>query len=163
VAEYEALVLGLRVAKYIGIEAISMFGDVKLILNQIINIYQAKHPRLRDYRNKVWDLVESFFLSFNISFIPREENVITDSLVVSASNFIVPLPPEIKYDVEVKYRPSIPNNVKNWKVFEDDLEIKIFLETIGEFSASHIDQDNDSKSNPHADVFLKKFANHHIV
>ena len=47
-----------------------------------------------------------------------------DSLAASASNFKIPLPPKLKYDVEVKHRPSIPNNVKHWKVFEDDLEIK---------------------------------------
>jgi hypothetical protein len=67
-----------------------------------------------------------------------------DSLVVSASNFRVPLPPKLRYDVEVKYRPSIPDNVKHWKVFEDDHEIKRFLETVDEFSALHIDQDPDS-------------------
>jgi ribonuclease HI len=49
VAEYEALVLGLRVAKDMGIEEISVFGDAKLIVHQIKNIYQAKHPRLRTY------------------------------------------------------------------------------------------------------------------
>jgi hypothetical protein len=63
----------------------------------------------------------------------------------------------------VKYRPSIPDNVKHWKVFEDDLEIKKFLESVDEFFALHIDQDHDSESNPHADVFLNKIANHHIV
>jgi hypothetical protein len=62
-----------------------------------------------------------------------------DSLVVSTSIFRVPLPPKLKYDVEVKYRPSIPNNIKHWKVFEDDLEIKIFLDIVGEFYALHID------------------------
>jgi ribonuclease HI len=141
VAEYEALVLGLRAAKDMGIKEISVFGDAELIVNQIINIYQAKHPRLRTYRNEVWDLIDSFFLAFNISFIPREENTVVDSLAVSASNFRIPLPPKLRYDVEVKYRPSIPDNVKHWKVFEDDLEIKRFLETVDEFSALHIDQD----------------------
>jgi hypothetical protein len=111
----------------------------------------------------VWDLIDIFFLAFNISFIPREENIMVDSLVISASNFRVPLPPKLKYDVEVKYRHSIPNNVKHWKVFEDDLEIKRFLETFDEFFSLHIDQDQDSKSSPHADVFLNKIANHHIV
>jgi hypothetical protein len=111
----------------------------------------------------VWDLVDSFFLAFNISFIPRGENAMVDSLVVSASNFKVPLPPKIKYDVEVKYKPFIPDNVKQWKVFEDDLEIKIFLETVDEFSSLHIDQDHDSESNPHAEVFLNKIVDHHIV
>jgi hypothetical protein len=111
----------------------------------------------------VWDLIDSFFLAFNISFIPREENTVVDSLAVSASNFRVPLPPKLRYDIEVKYRPSIPDNVKHWKVFEDDLEIKRFLETVEEFSALHIDQDPNSENEPHTDVFLKKIANHHIV
>jgi hypothetical protein len=48
-------------------------------------------------------------------------------------------------------------------VFEDDLEIKGFLETVDDLSALHVDQDHDSENNPHADVFLNKIANHHIV
>jgi ribonuclease HI len=71
VAEYEALVLGLRAAKDLGIEEISIFGYAELIVHQIINIYQDKHPQLRSYRNKVWDLIDNFFLDFNISFVPR--------------------------------------------------------------------------------------------
>jgi ribonuclease HI len=51
VAEYEALVLGLRASKDMGIEELSVFGDVELIVHQIKNIYQTKHPRLRSYRN----------------------------------------------------------------------------------------------------------------
>jgi ribonuclease HI len=163
VAEYEALVLGLRAAKDLGIKEISMFGDCELIFHQIRNIYQSKHPQLKSYINEVWDLVDSFFLAFNISFVPREENAMVDSLAASASNFRVPLPSKLRYDVEVKYRPSIPNNVKHWKVFEDDLEIKRFLETVDEFSSLHIDQDPDSQINPHDDAFLNKIANHHIV
>ena len=59
--------------------------------------------------------------------------------------------------------PSIPDNVKYWKVFEDGLELKIFLETIDEFSTLHIGQDHDSDVTPHDDVFLNKIDNHHIV
>jgi ribonuclease HI len=153
VAEYEALVLGLRATKDMGIEELS-FWDVELIVHQINNIYQAKHPRLKTYINEVWNLVDSLFLAFNISFIPREENTLVDSLVVSASHFRVPLPPKLKYDVGVKYRPSILDNIKNWKVFEDDNEIKKFLESVDEFSALYIDQGHDSESSPHVDVFL---------
>jgi ribonuclease HI len=163
VAEYETLVLGLRAAKDIGIEELLVFGDAKLIVHQIKNLHQTKHPRLRSYTNEVWDLVDSFFSTFNISLIPREENIVYDSLVVSASNFRIPIPPKIKYGVEVKYMPSMPDNVKYWKVFEDDLELKNFLETIDEFSALHINQDHDPEITPHANVFLNKISNHHIV
>ena len=79
------------------------------------------------------------------------------------SNFKVPLPPKLKYDVEVKYSPSIPDNVKLWKVFEDYIEIKRFMETMEEFSALHIDQDLDDENNPHVDKFLNKIADHKIV
>ena len=122
--------MGLRAAKDMKIEELSVFGDAYLIVHQIRSIYQENHPSLRTYRNEVWDLIDNFFLTFNISFIPREENALADSLVVFASNFKVPLPPKLKYDVEVKYRPSIPDNVKHWKVFENDIEIKRFLETM---------------------------------
>ena len=99
------------------IEELEVFGDAELTIHQVKNMYQAKHPRLRTYINEVWDLVDSFFLSFNISFVPREENTMEYSLAFSTSNFRVSLPPKLKYDVEVKYRPSIPDNVKHWKVF----------------------------------------------
>jgi ribonuclease HI len=163
VEEYEALVLGLRASKDMRIEEITVFGDAKLIVHQVKNLYQAKHPRLRTYRNEVWDLVDSCFLAFNISFFPREKNTMEDSLVISTSNFRVPLPPKLKYDVKVKYRPFIPDNVKHWKFFEDDIEIKRFLETMDDFSSVHIDQDHDTKKNPHADIFLNKIVDLHIV
>jgi ribonuclease HI len=53
VAEYEALVLVLRAAKDMNIEELAVFGDVELIVHQVRNRYQAKHPRLRAYRNEV--------------------------------------------------------------------------------------------------------------
>jgi hypothetical protein len=90
-----------------------VFEDVELIVQQIRSAYQAKHPRLKSYRNEVWQLIDSFFSTFNIYFVPREKNTVADSLATSASNFKVPLQPKFRYDVEVKYRPSIPNNVKH--------------------------------------------------
>jgi ribonuclease HI len=163
VAKYQSLVLDLRVDKDIKIEEITVFGDVELIVHQVKNVYQAKHPRLRTYKNEVWDLIDSFFLAFNISFVPREENTMSNSLFISASNFRISLPPKFKYDVEVKYRPSILDNVKHWKDFEDDIEIKIFLETMDEFCGSHIDQDQNIEERAHVDIFLNKIVDHHIV
>ena len=85
VAEYEALVLGLRAARGMGIHEVAVFGDAELVVQQIRSAYQAKHPRLRNYRIEAWDLIDNFFSAFNISFIPREDNVVADSLAVSAS------------------------------------------------------------------------------
>ena len=71
-----------------GIQEVAVFGDAELIVQQIRNAYQAKHPRLRSYRNEVWDLIDSFISAFNISFIPREENTVANSLATSASILI---------------------------------------------------------------------------
>jgi ribonuclease HI len=150
VAEYEALVLGLRAAKEMGIEEVAVFRDAELIVQQVRNAYRVKHPRFRSYKNEVWDLIDNFFLAFNISFIPREENTLADSLVVSASQFRIPLPPKFKYD-------------EDWKAFEDNIEIIKFLESVDEFFALHIDQDHDPKGDSHPEVFLNKISNHHIV
>ena len=67
---------------------------------------------------------------------------LVDSLAVSASLFFPPLPPKLSYDVQVKYRPSLPDNVKFWKVFENDDELSKFLQLVDEFSDIHIDQEN---------------------
>jgi hypothetical protein len=48
-------------------------------------------------------------------------------------------------------------------VFEDDLEIERFLQSVDEFSALHIDQDPDLEDDSHPGVFLNKIANHQII
>jgi hypothetical protein len=88
---------------------------------------------------------------------------VVDSLATSTSNFNVPLPPKLRYEVELKYMPFIPDNVKHWKVFEDDHEIKRFLETVEEFSALHIDQDTVSEAKLDDGNFLSKIAERDIV
>jgi ribonuclease HI len=67
-AEYEALILGLRVLKELGAKRIAVHGDSKLIINQVKGIYQSKHPRLRAYKNLVLDLLEEFS-EYNLSVI----------------------------------------------------------------------------------------------
>ena len=60
VAEYEALILGLKALKDLQAQKINIQGDSKLVIKQVQGSYQAKHPRLRTYRNLVVDLLESF-------------------------------------------------------------------------------------------------------
>jgi len=74
VCEYEALVLGLEAARRMKIKNLKIFGDAELIVKQVNRQYQAKHPRLRSYRNCVWDLIENFFSFVKIHYIPRTEN-----------------------------------------------------------------------------------------
>jgi len=63
-------------------------------------------------------------------------------LAVSVIIFRVPEHPKEKYQIEVRHRPSIPNNVEHWQVFEDDEWINRFLQRSGEFENVKIDQEN---------------------
>jgi len=44
----------------------------------------------------------------------------------------------------VKYSLSLPNNVKYWKVFEEDDEINRLLQVFDEFVERHIDQEKET-------------------
>jgi ribonuclease HI len=100
-AEYEALILGLNTLKILGAKRIVVHGDSELVINQVKGIYQSKHPRLREYRNIVLDLLESF-IEYNLLMIPRGRNLIVDALATSASVFKIPIFPNRKYDIQVK-------------------------------------------------------------
>jgi ribonuclease HI len=103
VCEYEALVLGLETTKKTKIANIIVYGDVELIVKQIKKIYQAEHPRMRFYRNFVWDLIENLFLTFNIHAIPRHENQQVNFLAVATSTFRPPEVQNIKYEENLKF------------------------------------------------------------
>jgi hypothetical protein len=60
ICEYKALVLGLEATRKLNIKNLEVYGDAELIVKQINRQYQAKHPRLRSYRNCTWDLIENF-------------------------------------------------------------------------------------------------------
>ena len=75
---------------------------------------------MKNYRKKVWDEIEGFY-AFSIEAIPREMNTKADSLVVSTS---LPLPhqkfKDKKYQIEIVYRASVPDNIDSLQAFEDD-------------------------------------------
>ena len=75
--------------------------------------------------------------------IPRNENTVADSFVV-AGKFKTLTAGQRKYKVDIVNRPSIQDNSKYWQVFEDDMQIKIFLELSGEFVNNQIDSENDN-------------------
>jgi ribonuclease HI len=143
IAEYEALVLGLNAAKDMKIQGLKVFGDADMIIQHIKNNFQSKHVRLKAYIDEVWNLIYSF-LAFNISYIPRAMNQLANSLAISVNTFNPSMPPKINYEIQVKYRPSLPDNVKFWKVFDDGEQLVRFLEVIDEFSTLHIDHENQN-------------------
>jgi hypothetical protein len=65
------------------------------VINQVKGIYKTKHPRMREYRNIVLDVLENF-TEYNLSVIPRGKNLIVDALATSASVFKIPIFPNRK-------------------------------------------------------------------
>ena len=126
--------MGMKEAKYLGAEQLIAFGDSELVIKKLRNNYQVKISKLKNYRNEVWDLIEHYFSTFKINFVTRGENQIVYSLAIAASNFKDPLDVKAVYDVQIKNRPSIPDNIKHWLVFEDDKEIQNFLECVEELA-----------------------------
>ena len=135
-AEYEYLILGLDVLKKMKAQNISVFGDFELVIRQVEGIYQTKDVRTRAYRNLVLDLLENF-QSYSFIVKTRDQNSIADSLVVSASIFIIPIHSTKKYEIEVCHRTAIPDNITNWQVIEDDQQVKNFIELKEEFESTH--------------------------
>ena len=91
VAKYEALLLGLHALKDLGAQRIKVLGDSELVINQVNDSYQTKHPQMRAYRNEVWDMIGNFFTEHTIQVVSRNENTVADSLAVAARKFKTPI------------------------------------------------------------------------
>ncbi|XP_051121614.1 uncharacterized protein LOC127245013 [Andrographis paniculata] len=117
-AEYEALLVGLRILRKKGAKAIRAQGDSQLILKQITGEFQCKDERMRNLRMEVVRMLQTFDDAV-VEFIPRAENKIANDLAQEASG----------------YKSSSAGNFKSGRVYlypvdaEDwRMELKKYLE-----------------------------------
>jgi ribonuclease HI len=130
VAEYEALLLGLEVCKDMGVKCLNIKGDSDLVIQQLKNNFACKSERLKKYRNAIWDSMEDPD-ALNLIAIPREQNYNADELAVAAST--LQLSHELikeNVSMEVIFRPSVPDNMDHWQIFDDDKQTIRFLTQI---------------------------------
>ena len=92
------------------------------------------------------------FDAFNINLIPRLQNAVADLLATSAAIFV---PTNNKCSIELIFRPSIPENVTNLRVFDDYQQILEFLTNDETFKDSVID-DDDHQANIQSGNFIPK-------
>ncbi|GJW00812.1 reverse transcriptase domain-containing protein [Tanacetum coccineum] len=83
-AEYEALLVGLRIADSMRVKHIEAFTDSKLVGNQKNILYQAKEEAMQLYLRKAKDLITRF-RSFSITQVPRSQNKQANALCKMAS------------------------------------------------------------------------------
>jgi len=79
VAEYEALVHGLKVAKEIAIRRILCFGDSDLVIQQVSGLWDALDPNMALYRFHV-QKISGYFEGCEFHHVPRVENEVADML-----------------------------------------------------------------------------------
>jgi hypothetical protein len=144
IAEYEALMLGLKLLKKNGAKQIMVRGDSELIIKKIKGEYAAKHPRLRAYRNVVLDALQCF-TEVDLQVMPRGQNILAYRLATSTTTCKIHFHPTCKYTVEVKCRPTIPDNIRYWQVFGNDDQIEDFLQCKNDFECTNIDLEQDEE------------------
>lgn len=78
-AEYEAIIGGIRLAKQVGAERVRIRSDSRLIVGQIPGTFEAREDRMMRYKDLALELLSSF-TAFEITQLPREENLDVDML-----------------------------------------------------------------------------------
>jgi len=78
-AEYEALIVGLRLAKDLGARKLRCNTDLRLVVGQVQGEYQVKDDLLLQYYHKVVEAMKEFE-EVTLHHIPRAENARADRL-----------------------------------------------------------------------------------
>ena len=78
VAEYQALIVDLQMALDMKISYLKVYGDSKLVINQLLTHYEVKHEGLILYFQMATRLIEKFDV-VSLEHIPKSENRMADA------------------------------------------------------------------------------------
>lgn len=84
IAEYEALVNGIKLGIEWKVIKLYIYGDSQLIINQINDVYQTWDEKPVPYKRMVDDL-KKYFIFVSFQLIPRSTNRTTDAMATLAS------------------------------------------------------------------------------
>ncbi|CAM8907777.1 unnamed protein product [Rhodiola kirilowii] len=84
-AEYQALLLGLQMARQIRIDEMDIYGDSQLVINQVLGEYEVRKDDLIPYHRHATQLLNEFD-SISIGHVPRSANKLADALTNLAAN-----------------------------------------------------------------------------
>ncbi|CAI9778484.1 unnamed protein product [Fraxinus pennsylvanica] len=85
VAEYEALLAGLRLANELHVKRLTINSDSQLVVNQVNGNFAARDKHLATYLKLVMDFLPNFE-KFELVQVPRDENAHADALFKLASS-----------------------------------------------------------------------------
>ncbi|XP_074293171.1 uncharacterized protein LOC141620118 [Silene latifolia] len=78
-AEYQALILGLQMAIEIGVRDMDIYGDSKLVVNQVLGEYEVKKEDLIPYHQRALQLLNQLD-DIHVGHVPRSANKLADAL-----------------------------------------------------------------------------------
>jgi ribonuclease HI len=102
-AEYEALLCGLRIAIETGIKRLDVRGDSQLVIDQVMKNASCHDDKMEAYCKAVQGLEEKFY-GIELNHVPRRYNEEVDELVKIASGQITVPPNVFAWDVA---QPSV--------------------------------------------------------
>jgi ribonuclease HI len=83
VAEYRALLLGLRRARELGASEVEVVNDSELVAKQVNGVYKVKHPDMKPLHAAARQALDAFD-RWSIRSVPRAQNAAADALVNQA-------------------------------------------------------------------------------
>jgi len=83
VAEYRALLLGLRRAHELGATEVEVVNDSELVAKQVNGVYKVKHPAMKPLHAQALQALAAFD-RWSIRSVPRAQNADADALVNQA-------------------------------------------------------------------------------
>ncbi|ADL12237.1 ribonuclease HI family protein [Acetohalobium arabaticum] len=78
-AEYQAIIAGLKKARELNSESISLFSDSQLVIKQLTGEYRVRSEKLKPYYLEIKELLQDL-PDCDFQHIPREENHKADEL-----------------------------------------------------------------------------------
>jgi ribonuclease HI len=106
VAEYEALVNGLRITIELGVRRLEARGDSQLVIDQVMKNSHCRDPKMEAYCDEVRRLEDKFY-RLELNHIARRYNETTDELAKIASGRTT-VPPDVFS--QVLHQPSVKTN-----------------------------------------------------
>jgi ribonuclease HI len=106
VAEYEALVNGLRIAIELGVRRLDARGDSQLVIDQVMKNSHCRDPKMEAYYDEVRHLEDKFY-GLEVNHVARRYNETADELDKIASGRTTVPPDVFSRDL---HQPSVKTN-----------------------------------------------------
>jgi hypothetical protein len=167
-AEYEALLRGLRIAIETGIKRLDVRGDSQLVIDQVMNNASCHDDKMEAYCNAVRALEDKFY-DIELNHIPRRYNEEADELSKIASGRIT-VPPNVfardvaKPSVNLEPAPSsqeepsgAPSDPAGAEPMDEDPSNEAFVLSLLEGYGADEAEAMDTEPTPRAEDWRAKY------